>query len=66
MSFIRVSDPFFNVTTSSRWKYKSKKYFAMAEGSLDNPTFDPEDPEVPANDDHDNEDEQSHDETTPL
>ena len=38
----------------------------MAEGGFDNPTFDPEDPKVPGNDDDDNEDEQGHDETTPF
>ena len=35
----------------------------MAEGGFDNPTFDPE---IPGNDDDDNEDEQGHDETTPF
>ena len=39
----------------------------MAEGGgFENPAYDPDNPEVPRNDDDDNEDEQDHDETTPF
>ena len=39
----------------------------MAEGGVfENPAYDPDDPEVPGNDDDDNEDEQDHDETGPF
>ena len=50
------------------WKYKStKNYFTMAEGGrLENPAYDPDDPEVPGNDDDDNENNQDYDETSPF
>ena len=38
----------------------------MAEGGFDNTTLEPEDPEIPGNDDDDNEDEQNLNETSPF
>ena len=72
MFFLRVPDAKFLVQTSCidsrnrffNWKYKSKKYFAMAEGGHFNEANDPDDPDIPGNDDDDNEDEQDPSDTT--